>query len=689
MDPTPEEKAKLETICDVADWVKLPAAVRDVMTGCLGVEENWTKVHPRQIAAMESAEYDTCRHGVSDHSCEHGAMQFATQIVYVIWGAAAANSTESLTVQHNQVVSPRRSAVGLPFMRETVAFKIMTGTASYRHNFATKAEACFSFEPREDAEPVPRSPHLIGRQSSRWSLVAFEGNAAHDCLYGLRIPQELRQGNSQVFTDFTVFASQYAFYVRACDRCRLVNSVWVETTHGVHDEDSAPVVTDDPWIENVTAVGTRFFAQWATVDLGPQITLSPHEGRYLRNITFFLLGNSPCLYGGDHPVTIRVEKLRFYRSAVELYTAEPAGYGIFADLDGSFSGYVGGSVTGDKNYNRHSACTTVGTEALNLRLLCDSSIFIRPFHITGIEPAEIVGTDLTAWTIFGHGSVPYRDGWHMAVGGVMPNTLGECLDQSRVGEVPGSARLANQTVGRNRADPDRVAPGNVDFQKMRISFGSPGLMLATEWVGLHFPYSYSPVRLFESSGISGSCFEPYFDWLDRGGYSLWIPEVVFTSTMTSTTSSVTSTSSTSVSFTSTTTSQSTSSSTVTTTETDEDDFNDTNDTNDSCKEKVQAGGMRRPVLSQLHNLGDAVFYHFNNLPVDNNHFSDDHLPDLLNNNDNIPRIRVKVCDWRPLLPNRDTDEHINRDHDHHDDDHYQHLNHHSTGSALARPEYLP
>ena len=85
MDPTPEEKAKLETICDVADWVKLPAAVRDVMTGCLGVEENWTKVHPRQIAAMESAEYDTCRHGVSDHSCEHGAMQFATQIVYVIW----------------------------------------------------------------------------------------------------------------------------------------------------------------------------------------------------------------------------------------------------------------------------------------------------------------------------------------------------------------------------------------------------------------------------------------------------------------------------------------------------------------------------------------------------------------------------------------------------------------------------
>ncbi|CAE7943576.1 unnamed protein product, partial [Symbiodinium necroappetens] len=260
-------------------------------------------------------------------------------------GAAAANNTESLTVHHNQVVSPRRSAVGLPFLRQTVAFKIMTGTAAYRHNFATKAEACFSFEPREDSELVPRSPHLVGRQSSRWSLVAFEGNAAHDCLYGLRVPQELRQGNSQVFTDFTVFASQYAYYVRACDRCRLVNSAWVETTAGVYDEDSAPVVTDDPWIENVTAVGTRFLPQWASVAMEPQITLSAREGRHLRNITFFLFGSSPCLHGGEYPVTIRVEKLRFYRSLVEVYTAGAAGYGIFSDLDGSLSGYAGGEET--------------------------------------------------------------------------------------------------------------------------------------------------------------------------------------------------------------------------------------------------------------------------------------------------------------------------------------------------------
>ena len=33
-----------------------------------------------------------------------------------------------------------------------------------------------------------------------------------------------------------------------------------------------------------------------------------------------------------------------------------------------------------------------------------------------------------------------------------------------------------------------LVAGNVDFQKMRVSFGSPGLMLATEWVGMHFPW---------------------------------------------------------------------------------------------------------------------------------------------------------------------------------------------------------
>ena len=37
--------------------------------------------------------------------------------------------------------------MGLPFLRQTVGFKIMTGTASYRHNFATKAEAGSGLRP--------------------------------------------------------------------------------------------------------------------------------------------------------------------------------------------------------------------------------------------------------------------------------------------------------------------------------------------------------------------------------------------------------------------------------------------------------------------------------------------------------------------------------------------------------------
>ncbi|CAE7661031.1 unnamed protein product [Symbiodinium microadriaticum] len=402
----------------------------------------------------------------------------------------------------------------------------MTGTAAYRHNFATKAEACFSFEPREDSELVPRSPHLVGRAPS------------------------------EVFTDFTVFASQYAYYVRACDRCRLVNSAWVETTAGVYDEDSAPVVTDDPWIENVTAVGTRFLPQWASVAMEPQITLSAREGPLKTDSHYH---ETTVRHGGEYPVTIRVEKLRFYR------------YGIFSDLDGSLSGYAGGSVTGDKMYNRHSACRSVGTQDLSLRLLCDASIFIRK--------------DLSVWTIFGHGNVPYREGWHMAVisAKFQDQLVWPARRWAETGPTPIEWRMLPfwYTIGLSRRQPpalDCCGRRNVDFQKMRVSFGSPGLMLATEWVGMHFPYSNSPVRRFESSGISGSCFEPYFDWLDRGGYSLWIPEVVFTSTVTSSTTSSTSTTTTSMSFTSTTTSSS-STSTGTTTATDEDDLNDTNDTN--------------------------------------------------------------------------------------------------------------
>lgn len=41
----------------------------------------------------------------------------------------------------------------------------------------------------------------------------------------------------QVFEEFTVFASDYAAFIHACDRCRLVNWKWVECTYGILDQD--------------------------------------------------------------------------------------------------------------------------------------------------------------------------------------------------------------------------------------------------------------------------------------------------------------------------------------------------------------------------------------------------------------------------------------------------------------------
>lgn len=478
--------------------------------------------------------------------------------------------SSSVMVRNNQVVSPQKSDVGLPWFQHQVAFRMATGAASYLENFASQAEACFYFEPRIDVDDL--SP---GEMS--WFLAAFRGNAVHGCSTALLMPT-LRNGDSKVFEEFTVFASDYVAFIHACDRCRFLNWKWVECTYGIMDQDSAPLLEDPPWIENITAVGTRDMWGASTVSLQPQITLSSREGRHIRNITFFLFGSSPCLYGGLRPVTIRTEKMHFFQSDVHIWTLSPAGYAIFADLDGSLSGTPGGFVTGDKLYNRHAQCQSVGVEA-SQRLLCSADILVRAIKITGVEPAELQGTDLTVWSIYGHGTVPYSDGWFFAVVGA----------KSRADFLWPSSRWAEE--GPRPVEYRRLpfwytlrANSDLDWQQMRVSYGAPGSMLEQEWIGLHFPYSYTPVREFQAVGISGSCFEPYYDWLDRGGYELWVPKVITTITRTSTTTyTMTSTTSSTATSTSTTSmTRTTTSSSITTTMTDENQtFNETNETNET------------------------------------------------------------------------------------------------------------
>lgn len=52
------------------------------------------------------------------------------------------------------------------------------------------------------------------------------------CPVGLRCWQK-----SQVFEEFTVFASDYVAFIHACDRCRFLNWKWVECTYGIMDQD--------------------------------------------------------------------------------------------------------------------------------------------------------------------------------------------------------------------------------------------------------------------------------------------------------------------------------------------------------------------------------------------------------------------------------------------------------------------
>ncbi|CAJ1390807.1 unnamed protein product [Effrenium voratum] len=485
--------------------------------------------------------------------------------VSTLRGAVAPKA--AVTVHGNQVVSPRTSAVGLPWFQHPVAFDMKT-SAYYTENFASGAEACFLFDPREDSTETGVA---VG-------LARFHGNVAHACTYGLLVV-ELREGETKVFDQFTVFASDYGAYVHGCDRCRLVNWAWVECNMGIFDKDSAPIVTDDPWIENATAVGTRQMFGAFEVNLGPQVMLSEREGRRIRNMTFFLFGNSPCVHGGFRPVTVRTEAMRFIQSFVEIYTLAPAGYAIFADLDGSLSGQRGGFVTGDKIYNRHSSCTSAGSDA-SRRLLCSSDIFVRALKITGVQPAELVGTDLVVWSIFGTGNVPYTDGWHFTVVGAVQREdfVWPLRRWAETGPTPVEWRMLPFWYTLK-------ADSHLDWQRLRVSYGAPGVMTKSEWVGFHFTYRQTPVRQFEAIGVSGSCFEPYYDWLDRGGYALWAPEILFTTTRTLT-STVTLTSSTTFTSTSSITSTTTQSTTSSTTTFELMDDNDTNDTNESNETNI-------------------------------------------------------------------------------------------------------
>eukprot|EP00931_Biecheleriopsis_adriatica_P123454 TRINITY_DN9849_c0_g1_i1.p1 TRINITY_DN9849_c0_g1~~TRINITY_DN9849_c0_g1_i1.p1 ORF type:complete len:5765 (-),score=1054.79 TRINITY_DN9849_c0_g1_i1:19-14961(-) len=486
-------------------------------------------------------------------------------------GPGATSKLDTLTVRKNTVVAARMAAFGLPDDLRPSAFEMHTGLAALETNFASEAEIGFRFDPRDDPGFYSRSPQNLELQSSTWPLAAFDGNAAQGCSRALYVPGELRVGASKVMSNFTAFNSSFALHVKACDRCRMVDSSWLQSTFGLYDEDSSPVIGDSPWIRNLLAVGTLLKSSVPEVSQPPQLILSANEGWQIDKVVFYNFGRSHLMNGGFRTAVISTSELHFHQSVSHIYTAAPAGWGIFSDLDGTLTGTPGGSMTGDRGYNHHSSCTSIGsTEFKDYRIACNSQVLIRAMKVTAPEPLDLVGRTMQVRSIYGHGTVNYSEatgGWFFTV--IAAKDHGDfrwpLTRWSEEGPTPVEWRKLPFWY-------DVSIDSDLDWRRLRISFGSPGQMTPTEWVGLNFAYTQDPVRWFEAFGQEGSCFWPYFDWLKAGGYDLWPDYGVTHTSTTSSTSTSSSTSSTtktstsiSVTFTTTTTNLTLNTTTITST----------------------------------------------------------------------------------------------------------------------------
>ncbi|CAE8589227.1 unnamed protein product, partial [Polarella glacialis] len=224
-------------------------------------------------------------------------------LVVTALGIGSHAATGQMSLDDNMVCGIKPAVRGLPEDLRPASFRLLTGSA-LKDNVATASSVGFLFDPRKDAAYYQHSPspaYLV----EEWPLMGFQGNVAHGCGKALWVPRELRDDATKVFDNFTAFDCGAVLIVRGCDRCRLVNSSWVECSLGFYDEDSAPSADDPPSLYNLIAVGTRFADMVSTVKLQPQLQLSDNEGWQVANVAFLNFGTSPLIHSGFRAVTIR------------------------------------------------------------------------------------------------------------------------------------------------------------------------------------------------------------------------------------------------------------------------------------------------------------------------------------------------------------------------------------------------
>jgi hypothetical protein len=409
-----------------------------------------------------------------------------------------------ITVSNNTVISPQSQLVGLSDALRPVAYKIEGRGSVWYNNRAEGAAAGFRYDPR--AEVVPP----LGKHGE--FVFHFDGNTAHDCRdVSLFVAGEHRSGQETIFSNFTAVQSGRAIHVLACDSCRFIDVQWMFCHAGAEDEESRPAPFDPPQYQRVVAIGSPQSSPQALISVTtlPQLRLSGSQNWHVENMSFVNFGWNPVIHGGYRPVTIKVTGLLFDRAYTRLLTSEPAGWGIFFDLDGRLSGHTEGYAMGDKGFNRHEECEAQGSTNYNdASLFCSPEVKVRMLQIGHPTPENAYGGDVQISSKYGTGTLPHNyrygdSGWweFPVIGGVQwlgfqnPSTY-----WNEGGPLPHEWRTTVHFYTFEVLD--RAHP----WTSMKVRYGDLEPLLPEEWIGVHFVYrTMPPISRVEVKELGGAC----------------------------------------------------------------------------------------------------------------------------------------------------------------------------------------
>eukprot|EP00397_Hematodinium_sp_SG-2012_P000012 GEMP01000012.1.p1 GENE.GEMP01000012.1~~GEMP01000012.1.p1 ORF type:complete len:4962 (-),score=849.24 GEMP01000012.1:1054-15939(-) len=378
-------------------------------------------------------------------------------------------------MEYNVAVRGLPMPLGLPDDLKPAGLWSPTATFIWRHNLVFDFPFGYRLNPKGGGEQSP--------------LIEWFNNTSVGCGQGFQIfPPLGGDHNVKRFRRTLHFKCGSAQFVKGCNTCIFEDEKWIESNSGMSHKKTSPAFDFEPLYQNLLCVGHRTEVLRGSKPLW-QLYIASMEFWQIENATFVNYGDRAVIRGGfaypdvgNAPVTVRVRGLVFDNSSEPLWTGYPSNKVIYADVDGSLTGVVGGwAISGTWPHNNHEECSNVKEGTDVARMYCSSNVTVRSMYVQHVRPWQLRNKDMQLRSRFGVSTIGFvameNYGWSvpMVAGLDVVVEPADDLVSYEYRDLPYWYTMTWPEVPN-------------DFEFLQVLVSRWQYCSSQEWFGLHVPY---------------------------------------------------------------------------------------------------------------------------------------------------------------------------------------------------------